>query len=401
MKYIKFIDLFAGIGGFRLALESNGAKCVFSSEINKFARQTYEANFNELPAGDIKLIDPKDIPDFDILCAGFPCQPFSHAGSRKGFNDERGTLFDEIIRIAEAKEPQVLFLENVPGLLSHDKGNTFNIILNKLNNIGYTVHYKILKACDYGLPTYRPRIYIIALKNKNICFNWPHFVPLRLTMSDVLRAECEKEIGYTIRVGGAGSSINDKHNWDSYTVKVDKPQILSDVREGKNVLHSWDIIKTTDREKEICLAILRNRRKKMYGNRDGNPLTFTQLCELIPGLDVNEILNLCDKNILKEINYGIVFVNSRQLSGINGTYRIFSKDTQIYSTLTASGGNDKIDDGTQIRKLTIDEMKMMMGFPEDFKFPVSKSQAMKQIGNSVAIDVIKAIGNEIIKSLYE
>ena len=141
---MKFIDLFSGIGGFRLALEKNGCECVFSSEIDKNAVKNYELNFNETPYGDIKKINPKKIPDHDILCGGFPCQPFSLAGQRKGFLDTRGTLFFDIEKIIKEKKPRCVFLENVKGLVNHDNGNTFKTILLKLTKLGYNVFYKRL-----------------------------------------------------------------------------------------------------------------------------------------------------------------------------------------------------------------------------------------------------------------
>ena len=156
---MRFIDLFSGIGGFRLAFESVGGKCVFSSDIDKFACETYRLNFGEYPLCDITKISHKDIPQFDILCAGFPCQPFSIGGLRKGFQDTRGTLFFDIERIIRDKRPKAFILENVKGLLNHNKGETFNIILNKLGNringseninksedcLNYTLFYKVVK----------------------------------------------------------------------------------------------------------------------------------------------------------------------------------------------------------------------------------------------------------------
>lgn len=137
-KIYKGIDLFCGIGGFRLAMKSNNVKCVFSSDNDKFAQQTYEANFHEIPTGDIKAVEAKDIPHFDILTAGFPCQPFSYAGEKQGFNDEvRGTLFFDVCRILEYHKPPMLFLENVKGLKSHDKGKTLQIVLDSLRKLGY------------------------------------------------------------------------------------------------------------------------------------------------------------------------------------------------------------------------------------------------------------------------
>ncbi len=161
---MKFIDLFAGIGGFRLALESFGYSCVFSSEIDKFARQTYVANFDHIPHGDIKKIKEKEIPNHDILCAGFPCQPFSISGKQKGFNDIRGNLFFEIIRIAKYHKPQLILLENVKNLTAHDNKKTLNKIVSKLNSAGYDVFHKILKSSDFGVPQSRERIYFVCFR---------------------------------------------------------------------------------------------------------------------------------------------------------------------------------------------------------------------------------------------
>lgn len=169
---MKFIDLFAGVGGFRLSLEKHGAKCVFSSEIDKFARETYHANFKEYPTGDITKVDIATIPPFDRLCAGFPCQPFSITGLRHGFNDTRGTLFFHILEIAKHHLPPVLFLENVKGLLGHDKGRTFSTIKRELEKIGYFVNYKVLNAYDFGTPQKRERIFIVATRSSKP-FNFP------------------------------------------------------------------------------------------------------------------------------------------------------------------------------------------------------------------------------------
>lgn len=161
-----FIDLFAGIGGFRLAFQELGGKCVFSSEIDPYARRTYELNFGEVPFGDITKIDEKTIPDHDILLAGFPCQAFSIAGRRGGFNDTRGTLFFDIARILKEKRPRAFFLENVKGLTHHDRGRTFNTIMNVLREeLGYHVpEPQIINAKDYGVPQNRERIYIVGFE---------------------------------------------------------------------------------------------------------------------------------------------------------------------------------------------------------------------------------------------
>ena len=233
MKF-KFIDLFAGIGGFHLAMHKLGGECVFASEIDKSARMTYEANFMKLAPNlfengmyndDIRKISPHDLPDFDVLCAGFPCQPFSQAGHKRGFDDnhnsERGNLFFNIAEIIEVKRPRAFFLENVRGLVSHDNGNTIKTIRDILENeLGYSFYIKIVKASDYGLPQLRPRAYIVGFRDELIMkgFNYPQPTPLKFTMSDVWEGNCSREIGFTLRVGGRGSNINDRRNWDSYLV---------------------------------------------------------------------------------------------------------------------------------------------------------------------------------------
>lgn len=177
MSKFKFADLFAGIGGFHLALKSIGGECVFVSEANKFARQTYRANFGtEEINEDIRELDTERMPDFDVLCAGFPCQPFSVIGQRLGFEDMRGTLFYEIARIAKAKRPKVLLLENVKHFVHHDKGRTLRIALEALEELGYKVTYKVLNARDFGLPQSRNRVFIVAWlpgMNDPLQFTWP------------------------------------------------------------------------------------------------------------------------------------------------------------------------------------------------------------------------------------
>lgn len=159
---IRFIDLFCGIGGIRLGMEAQGFKCVFSSDIDSECQKTYEVNFGEKPLGDITLIDERTIPDHDILCAGFPCQPFSISGKQKGFLDTRGTLFFDICRILSEKKPPVVFLENVKHLVHHDHGKTLNTIILNLEELGYSVSWKVLNSADFGVAQNRERIIIIG-----------------------------------------------------------------------------------------------------------------------------------------------------------------------------------------------------------------------------------------------
>lgn len=193
--HFRFIDLFAGIGGIRLAFEAQGGRCVFSSEFDEDACKTYEANFGEHPAGDITKINARDIPDFDILLAGFPCQAFSIIGKKEGFaNETCGTLFFEIERILKEKKPKAFLLENVKNLTAHDGGNTFKTIMRHLEAIGYNVYAKVLNALDYGVPQKRERIIIVGFL-ENVSFNFPS--PLscdkQKKLNDILEYKVDKK----------------------------------------------------------------------------------------------------------------------------------------------------------------------------------------------------------------
>lgn len=185
---LKFIDLFAGIGGFRIALEHIGCKCIFSSEIDKFARKTYQDNFGDIPEGDITKINEVNIPKHDILCAGFPCQAFSISGKQGGFNDIRGTMFFEIVRIVRFHKPKIIFLENVANLKKHDDGNTIKMMANILEKIGYKVFYKILNASEFGVPQSRKRIYFVCfISNLGINdFVFPQGNNQKIFLEDIL-----------------------------------------------------------------------------------------------------------------------------------------------------------------------------------------------------------------------
>ncbi len=191
-KY-RFIDLFAGIGGFRKSFEEVGFECVFSSEINESCRDVYQKNYHETPHGDITLIDPKTIPDHDILTAGFPCQPFSICGKRKGFEDTRGTLFFNICKIIEEKSPKLVLLENVKYLLHHEGGGTLKVIVESLESLGYLVSYKLLNAIHFGLPQNRERVIIIASKNVPFDFTKLKFQHQFAKIKDFLEVDAEFE----------------------------------------------------------------------------------------------------------------------------------------------------------------------------------------------------------------
>ena len=183
---MKFIDLFAGIGGLRLGFEQAGAKCVFSSEIDRYAKITYELNFKEKPFGDITKIQSREIPKHDILLAGFPCQPFSVAGEKKGLKDYRGNLFYQIMRILDGCQPKAFLLENVKGLTSLNKGKVFGLICRELEKSGYKVYSKVLNTMEYGnLPQTRERVYIVGFLNDSD-FSFPEPIVLRKTIEDII-----------------------------------------------------------------------------------------------------------------------------------------------------------------------------------------------------------------------
>lgn len=188
----KFIDLFAGIGGLRIAFEKCGGQCVFSSDWDTDAQAMYEANFGDKPTGDITKIEATSVPDHDILLAGFPCQAFSIMGEMKGFNDTRGTLFFDIVRILAAKKPQAILLENVKQLVGHDKGRTLKVILRQLRSLGYYPRWKVLNALDFGLPHKRERIFIVGFRD-NYEFKFPTGSNERKSLSDILEENVPKE----------------------------------------------------------------------------------------------------------------------------------------------------------------------------------------------------------------
>ena len=165
LKDYKFIDLFAGLGGFRLALESLGAKCVYSNEWDPHAQKVYAENFGHIPEGDITKVDEKTIPDHDILCAGFPCQAFSISGKQRGFEDSRGTLFFDVARIVKEKKPKIVFMENVKNFATHDGGKTLSVVKSTMEELGYTFYQKVLNSVTYGMPQKRERIYMVCFRN--------------------------------------------------------------------------------------------------------------------------------------------------------------------------------------------------------------------------------------------
>lgn len=222
---VRYIDLFCGIGSFHYSFQKLGFECVMACDISKPAKDTYKKNYDMETMGDIVSIDPAGIPEFDILCAGFPCQPFSNIGKHKGFEDERGTMFFQIMKIVKHHKPCVIVLENVAGLLKHENGDTFLRIKDNLEQENYKVTYKIMRCDEYGIPQMRKRLFIVCIscdiankKSLNVqgILDIPK-VPTP-TLSTYLERPFEKNIAYTIRCGGRNSPMNDKHNWDGYIV---------------------------------------------------------------------------------------------------------------------------------------------------------------------------------------
>lgn len=228
---ISFIDLFAGMGGFRLAFEAHGCTCVFSSEIDKFAKDTYFNNFGEYPSGDITKINSEEIPDFDILCAGFPCQPFSIAGKRLGFEDTRGTLFFEVARIIKEKKPSAFLLENVKGIVSHDKGNTIKVIENILKHLGYKIKWKVLNALKYGVPQNRERWYCIGIREDIVDFEeipFPNECKLKYDLTDIIQEITDESYKISERC-----IENIKYHVDLNNVNVNEYTLAYEVRPSK------------------------------------------------------------------------------------------------------------------------------------------------------------------------
>lgn len=249
----KFIDLFSGIGGFRIAMESIGGVCVMSSDIDLKAREAYRLNFGEEPMGDITKISSNDIPNHNILCGGFPCQPFSIAGLRKGFLDTRGTLFFDIERIIREKKPDVIFLENVRGLVNHDKGKTLDTILSILGsningqeslnipskNLGYKIYYKVLNSRNFGVPQNRERIYIVGFKDHRVEFNFPEYKGELNNLSKYLTPDVDLNIYGISAIARKNIESHLKNKSKEFDLK--KPLLAYEIRPSKCSFRNDDL----------------------------------------------------------------------------------------------------------------------------------------------------------------
>jgi len=409
---IKYIDLFAGVGGIRigaanaLAKHNIDARCVLSSEIDEKACQTYELNFGEYPSGDIHAIE--DIEPFDLLLAGFPCQPFSYAGKRRGFGDTRGTLFFEIERILKKYQPKAFLLENVRGLYTHDGGRTFETIIEKLHDLGYGTTDLVLNSSDFGVPQNRVRLYILgilgATPKTTLVTSYgsadSHAFKRKLTdadeiaactVGDILETDVPEEYYCSERFA------EQLHSVVGDDLSVLHGYRLIDYRGGQS-LHSWELGtkgKCTPAEIEFMNLLIQNRRKHDFGTQqDGKKLTLEQIKTFYKNSDIDTVIaGLISKGYLKCENgkYNPVCGNM--------SFEVFKflDPDSIAITLTSSDCNRLgVIQNNRPRHITPRECARIQGFPDSFVVNPDKAFAYKQFGNSVSVPVIEAIMTDFI-----
>lgn len=423
-KTIKFVDLFAGIGGirkgFELACKEKGfhTKCVFTSEIKPYAIKVLNQNHpNETVNGDITQIEAKDIPGFDFLLAGFPCQAFSAAGKRLGFEDTRGTLFFEVERILKEKQPYGFVLENVEGLVNHDRekvgdkiGRTLTTILEHLDFLGYKVSWKVLNAKYFGVPQERKRVYIVGTKKEYP--NIDRFHHMSCSLSDVL----ERGMATT-------DSKFTRLLLEHYTVEELCGKSIKDKRGGKNNIHSWDIgIKgsVSKEQKELLNKMMTERRKKKWAEvygidwMDGMPLTIEMIRSFYDVSNLEEMLEdlVKKKYVRKEYPKRKIGNRREQDSSLPLGYNIVAgkmsfevskvlNPKEIAPTLVAMDMQRLfVPDGNGIRPLTLREGLRLFGYPDDYKFDVSVDEGYDLLGNTVVVPVIRAVSERIL-DIYE
>jgi DNA (cytosine-5)-methyltransferase 1 len=429
-----FVDLFSGIGGFRIPLEELGGKCLGFSEIDKQAINVYKKNFlgfgkeNEVELGDITKLGKLPYEDIDLIVGGVPCQAWSVAGNMKGFEDPRGKLWHDTIRIVKLNKPKAFIFENVKGLIDPRNEESLNLILDKFRQAGYSVKKpRLLNSYDFGLPQNRDRIFIVGIRNdlkRHLeLFEYPKSINKNSFLGELLNISdsnniSEKKVFHPNEI--FGNRIPMARNRFQKVDELNDFFIFCDTRNGHTTIHSWDIIKTSQREKEICMVILRNRRKKIYGTADGNPLKFDELKKLISDLKGSELENLVKKNILRfDEKKRYEFVNSKNSSGINDIYRIYLPDSKIFSTLTATGTKDMIaleniagDNPIEykqnfieliikqkkFRSITAKEAGRLQGFPDWFSICEDEKVAKKQFGNAVSVSVIYYLAKSLLQT---
>ena len=423
-KKVKFVDLFAGMGGirkgFELACESMKleSECVFTSEIKPHAVEILKQNNScEKIHGDITKINEKDIPDFDFLLAGFPCQAFSSAGKRLGFLDTRGTLYFEVERILKEKKPKGFILENVEGLVTHDRkdkktpiGQTLSTILQSLENLGYKVKWKVLNSKYFGVAQERKRIYIIGTDRKKPDMNF-----------QVGKVKKIKEI-----LESGLPTVNSKITsllLSHFSAEELQGKAIKDKRGGKDNIHSWDIElkgKVTNSQKELLNKLLTERRKKKWAYEygidwmDGMPLTKEHIKTFYDVKNLEEILeDLVNKGYLKKeypkrkiagkrvqdtnLPIGYNIVTGKMSFEIN---KILNPEN-IAPTLVAMDMRGLfVVDGKGLRNLSLREGLRLFGYPEDFKFEIEKSLGYDLLGNTVVVPAIEEVSKRVLKIYY-
>ena len=410
---IKLIDLFAGVGGIRIGAENALSKrnidsqCVLSSEIDEKACQTYELNFGEYPSGDIRAIE--EMEPFDLLLAGFPCQPFSYAGKRRGFGDTRGTLFFEVERILKKYQPKAFLLENVRGLYTHDGGRTFETIIERLHDLGYGTTDLVLNSSDFGVPQNRVRLYILgilgATPKTTLVTSYgsadSHAFKRKMigaggstvcTVGDILETDVSEEYYCSERFAEqlrsvVGEDLSVLHGYR-----------LIDYRGGQS-LHSWELGtkgKCTTAEVEFMNLLIQNRRKHNFGvQQDGKKLTLEQIKTFYDKPDIDDrVDSLIAKGYLKceEGKYNPVCGNM--------SFEVFKflDPDSISITLTSSDCNRLgVIQNNRPRHITPRECARIQGFPDSFVVNPDKAFAYKQFGNSVSVPVIEAVLSDFLE----
>lgn len=422
----KFVDLFAGIGGFRLGLEAIEGQCIISSEINRHANQVYKNNWPEdgekHNLGDISTIEK--LPEHDLLVGGVPCQSWSIAGKNRGIEDPRGKLWLDVIRLLDKNRPTAFIFENVKGLHDHRHRDALNYLVETFASLGYEVHYRLLNSFDFNTPQNRERIFIVGIQKTDIKrpFSWPKLQDNHQQLYNIfddLEQPNKSHKPENIQRNLFGERVSVGHN--KLTPRGSKNQffILTDIRNGPTSIHSWELYDDiSEREKMICMTILRNRRKSQYGPQDGNPMAYHDLLQLIPDLVEEELQQLISKKILRQYEDSLKyeFFNRKLSGGIDGVYRIYLPTSTFFPTIMASGTLDfiatvNVDGNTdeeykknfirdvlhpkKYRHLKPSELARLQGFPSDFKLHKNPKRNVKLFGNSVAVPVVTAIGQSI------
>lgn len=426
-----FIDLFSGIGGFRIALEKIGGKCLGFSEIDNTAIETYKLNWpKDGKNHDLgSITELNKLPKHDILVGGVPCQSWSIAGKNKGIEDKRGALWNDVIRLVSINKPKAFVFENVKGLADPRHNDALSYLINKLEEEGYKISHKVLNSFDFGVPQNRDRIFIVGIKSELNAndFDWPEYNDKTMYLYEIIegikkpkdtkdKPKIERDL-FGERVGTGFNKLTPIGEKNRFF-------ILTDIRNGPTSIHSWDFKDITAREIIICETILKNRRKKIYGDWDGNPMSFEHIKDLINDLEESELKTLVDKKVLRqyEENDKYEFANRRLSGGIDGVYRIFMPDSVFFSTLVASGSNDYIATETisdsdpekykkkfiknilvkkRYKKPSTNDLKRLQGFQDSFKCIDNDQKNIKLFGNSVSVPVIEKLGDSVLKVIKE